>query len=238
MPTRSPEKFHRRSRLYHHKEVEVPLSTGSCEDVWTSSILLFLTPHELLAFGSCSKETKKLSETTHIWKHLFQRHFAASHLNPVSPLEWKLAFKVSKIKAVETLRCCQTKTSFLEEVIGVGVDFSVNPKTKNIDYTSMGHDLISQSAFSILGTTKDVFGEEYKLFLPIYFLEEHFKRALPTLKKTIQQFCPAMNQKGFDYFAILDVFPIINTFVVLIADSGLAASRKTFDSLPLPGACS
>lgn len=135
-----------------HRRLEVVM-------IWTSSILLFLTPHELLAFGSCSTETQKLS----------QRHFAASHLNPVSPLEWKLAFKVSKIKVVETLRCCQTKKSFLEEVIGVGVDFSINPKTKNIDYISMVHDLISQSAFSNLGTTRDVFGEEYKLFLPIYF---------------------------------------------------------------------
>lgn len=41
-----------------------------------------------------------------------------------------------------------------------------------------------------------------------------------------------MNHKGSDSFAILDVFPkIISTFVVLVADSGLAASQKTFDSL-------
>ena len=41
-----------------------------------------------------------------------------------------------------------------------------------------------------------------------------------------------MNNKGFDFFAILDAFPkIINTFVFLVADSGLAASRKTFHSL-------
>ena len=139
--------------------------------MWTSSILLFLTLHKLLAFGSCCKETKKLSETAHIWKHLFQHHFAASHLNPVSPLEWKLAFKVSETKVVETLRCFKTERSFLEEVIGVGVDFSVNPKTKNIDYISMGHDLISQSAFSNL---------------PRMYLEKNIRFSFPsTSRKSI-----------------------------------------------------
>lgn len=222
-----------------HKEIELeeksilePIANTYPEDIWTACILPFLSPKDIISFGCCSKKWKSLSETGHIWKPFFCSRFPSSNLTPISSQEWKLAYKLSTTKVLERLRCSHTKKTFFEDVIGVGIDFTVNPMTKKVDYISTSQDLLSASAFTCSKNRTDVFGNQFKLFLPLYFSEEHFQRSLHLIKNTIVQLCPDKKTTKFHSLMILDVLPkIINTFVVLVSDEGLAASRRSFHGI-------
>lgn len=208
-----------------------PSTTLDVQDIWTDVILTFLTPKDVIRFGCCSKEAKRLSEVGHLWKSFYLMKFPSSGLSPVSQDEWKLAYKLSTNKALHKLRCFHTKKTFLEDVVGVGVDFTINPKTEKVDYISTSQDLFSSTSFYDKKIKMDVFGDEYKLFLPLYFSEEHFKRSLPNIRKTVVRLS-SQKSTVFNPSMILEVFPkIVNTFVVLVSDEGLAASRKSFEGL-------
>jgi len=214
-------------------EVSKPKSTVlEVQDIWTNGILPFLDPRDVVAFGCCSKGSKSLSETGHLWKPLYRSKFPSSGLNLVSPEEWKLAYKLSTNKVLDRLRCFHTKKNFFEDVVGIGVEFTVNPVTDRVDYISTSQDLFSATAFNNLKIKTDVFGNEFKLFLPLYFSAEHFRRALPLIKTVIVRLCPERKTTVFYPAMVLDVLPkIINTFVVLVSDEGLAASRKSFHGI-------
>lgn len=214
------------------ESIPQPISTTQPDDIWTACILPFLNPKDVISFGCCSKKWKSLSETGYIWKPFFRSRFPSSGLTPISSQEWKLAYKLSTTKVLERLRCSHTKKTFFEDVIGVGIDFTVNPMTKKVDYISTSQDLLSASAFTRSKIRTDVFGNQFKLFLPLYFSEEHFQRSLHLIKKTIVQLCPDKGTTKFHPLMVLDVLPkIINTFVVLLSDEGLAASRRSFHGL-------
>lgn len=219
----------------NHQDKESQVQAVSTEflfdEIWTSSILSFLESRDVLTFGSCSKHAQELSDTAHVWSILMKREFPYSNLTPSCPREYKLAFKLTKLNLLQNFRCFHTRKTFFEGIIGVGVDYTINPKTKKVDYISLSQDLVSKSSFDI-GNTSDVFNNTYKLFLPLYFSNGHFQRALPLIKKTICTLYHGSHFGEFEASMILDVFPkIINTFVVLLSDSGIAASRKSYIGL-------
>ena len=146
--------------------------------------------------------------------------------------EWKLAYKLTLTHIVDSLRCSYTHKNFFEDVLGVGLDFTVNPKTRRVDYISLSQDLLSDTAWRAQKVRADTFGNELKLFLPLFFSEDHFQRALPALKKTFVRLCPDRSTTRFQPDMVLDVLPkMINTFIVLVADEGVAASRKSFEGM-------
>lgn len=201
------------------------------DEIWTSSILSFLEPKDVLTFGICSKHTQELSDTAHVWSLLMKREFPYSNLTPSCPREYKLAFKLTKLNLLQNFRCFHTRKTFFEGIIGVGVDYTINPKTKEVDYISLSQDLVSKSSFDI-GNNSDVFENTYELFLPLYFSKGHFQRALPLIKKIVRTLYHGSPSGEFKPSMILDVFPkVVNTFVVLLSDSGIAASRKSYIGL-------
>jgi len=199
------------------------------------SLLSFLAPRDLTTLSSCSKHSKVLAENGFLWKNLHQKNFPKSQLIPKAASEWKRVYQLSETKLADRLRCFSTRKTFLEDVLGVGVNFTINPKTKNVDYVELTQDLLSETAFQTNRIRKDAFGNSFKLFLPLYFTEEHFKRALPSIEKTIYRLCSPSARDGlrqFHPFMVLDVLPtLINTFTVLLSDEGVSASHKTFDGL-------
>jgi len=127
-----------------------------------NGILSYLSPQEIVKFGASSQASKVASEKNHLWKALFERSFAKTPLSLISSLqEWKLAYQLTDTKMVEHLRCSHTKKTFFEDVIGVGVDFSANPKTCRVDYISMSQDLLSQTAFAQHKIRTDSFGNSF-----------------------------------------------------------------------------
>ncbi len=133
---------------------------------------------------------------------------------------------------IQRLRCSYTKQTFFEDVLGCGVDFTVNPKTQRVDYIKMSQEILSMTAFDEKKVRSDVFGKSFKLFLPLHFSAEHFKSALPRIKKTIVRLCPERKVSIFYSLMVIDVLPkIVNTFIVLVSDEGLSASWKSFDGI-------
>jgi stress response protein SCP2 len=205
-------------------------------DILARGILPFLGPRDLGSFGSCSSNTNQLSKVGSLWQALFQQNFArrkqSSSTHPVSRTEWQLAYQVASFNLDESMRCFHTKKTFLQDVLGLLVDFTVNPKTKVIDYIALSQDPLSHGAFQKDKIRSDVFGNKFTLFLPLYFSKEHFLRALPLIQKAIVKLCPEKKTAQFDPTMVIDVFPeIVNTFVVLLSDEGVAASRKSFDGV-------
>mmetsp|Transcript_31352 Transcript_31352/g.47617 ORF Transcript_31352/g.47617 Transcript_31352/m.47617 type:complete len:794 (-) Transcript_31352:112-2493(-) len=198
-------------------------------DILTGGILSFLSPRDMETFGCCNKYAKDIAEDGFLWRSVFQTRFPLSQLSPNSMKEWKLAYKLMRANIVERLRCIHTKKNFFEDVLGSGIDFTINPKTNRVDYISMSQDLLSATAFTQGKIRTDAFGNKFKLFLPLFFSAEHFQRSLPQVRKTIVRLCPERNSTRFDPSMVLDVMPkIINTFIVLVADEGISASRKSF----------
>jgi stress response protein SCP2 len=203
-------------------------------DILTGGVLSFLRPEDMVSLGRCNKTSKQITEDGFLWQNLFRERFPESKLTPRAMQEWKLAYKLTLSKLVNRMRCFFTKQTFFEDVLGVGLDFTVNPKTKLVDYISVSQDILSQTAFSKHKVRTDVFGNKFQVFLPLYFSEDHFQRALPQIQKTIFGLCPEKRLQfgSFHPSMVLDVFPkIITTFVVLLSDEGVSASRKSFTGL-------
>lgn len=203
-------------------------------DILARGILPFLGPKDLGSFGSCSSYTNKLSQDGFLWQSLFQQSFTKKKesTHPVSMTEWKLAYQVASFNLDESIRCFHTKKTFLQDVLGMGVDFTVNPMTKVVDYIALSQDLLSHTAFRKDKIRSDVFGNKFTLFLPLYFSKEHFHRALLLIHKAIVKLCPEKKTAQFDPTMVLDVFPkLVTTFTVLLSDEGVSASRKSFDGV-------
>lgn len=201
----------------------------------TDSILTYLEPQDLAALSTCSNLSKVTAENGRLWKKMYQKRFPESNLVPKASSEWKRAYQLSETKLVDRLRCFSTRKTFLEDVIGVGANYTVNPKTKNVDYVELSQDLLSESAFQKDRVRKDAFGNTFKLFLPLYFTKEHFSRGLPAIEKTIFRLCSPSDRDGYRQFhtsMVLDVLPkLINTFTVLLSDEGISACHKSYDGL-------
>ena len=186
--------------------------------------------------GACNKYSKTFSEDGYLWQTMFRLRFPQSQLSPKAMKEWKLVYQLSLSKVVDRLRCFITNKTFFEDVLGVGIGFTVNPRTNNVDYISMSQDLLSKTAFEQHHIRSDAFGNSFQLFLPLYFTEEHFQRALTPIRHTIVKLASSSGRKSdpLEPFenVVLDVLPkIINTFVVLLSDQGISASHKSFIGL-------
>lgn len=214
---------------------ESPLLTLPYE-VLTDEILSYLRPEEMAKLGACSKYSKAVTEEGFLWQSMFKERFPTSQLTPASMNEWKRAYQFSLSSIVDRLRCFVTQRTFFQDVLGVGVNYTVNPRTKVVDYIDLSQDLLSTTAFQEHRIRADAFGNPFKLFLPLYFSEEHFQRALPQIQKTICRLCSvSAEHAGKNWFEpemALDVFAkIVNTFVVLLCDEGISACQKSFNGL-------
>lgn len=200
--------------------------------VLTSNVLSFLTPDNLARFACCSKRHQQMAEEGYLWRSLFAARYPISQLTVKAMKDWRLAYLMQVNTLVEKLRCFHTKQTIFEDVIGIPIKYTVNPKSEKVDYIYSSMDLMSSTAYFKDKIRTNVWGENFQLWLPLYFTESHFQKALPFIKKTIVRLCPDFGSEIFKPDMVLDVLPkLMNTFVVLLSDEGVAASRKSFEGL-------
>ena len=78
--------------------------------------------------------------------------------------------------AVEDLQCFFTKVPFTDEILGLPLTYTRNPKTRQVEYIMAGLDLVSQDAVQDLGVTKTLDGDEIQAWLPLYLSHDHWER--------------------------------------------------------------
>jgi len=141
--------------------------------------------------------------------------------------QWRLAYLLQRHTLYEGLCCATTGHNFFSGILGIPMSFTRNPQTNTVDYISSSMDLMSLEAIRSGKVKRDVWGNSFDLWMPLYFTKNHFERALPHIQTAIATLSQAHH---FRVDMILDTFPkIFNTFSVLLSDEGVAACQKTFD---------
>ncbi|KAL6055035.1 Merozoite surface protein 1 [Balamuthia mandrillaris] len=158
-------------------------------------ILSFLSARDLLSAASTCRALYSLCEDGWLWRDLFSIHHPESKLTAQNMAEWKLVFETERNQIDRDLCCYVNKTGPTEDVLGVPVVYTINPRTKQVDYISSTLDILSATAFHRYGTRVSVWNEDFSDWLPLYISEEHFRRALPYFKKTIVKLCPNWNKQ-------------------------------------------
>ncbi|KAI9349835.1 hypothetical protein DFJ73DRAFT_959913 [Zopfochytrium polystomum] len=189
-------------------------------------ILNHLPVASILTLSQVSRFFSTLTEDGYLWRELFSRENPASALKASSIGDWKHVYRMEVSGIVEDLCCFYTKKSYKEDVLGIPIEFTVNPVKGTVDYIHSTFDLISYSAFTKEKVRKTVWSESFTEWLPLYLTYDHFERALPHIKKAILRLCPHMKSCKFAPIMVLEVLPkLLNTQIVLLCDNGLHNSE-------------
>ncbi|KAJ3029496.1 UNVERIFIED_CONTAM: hypothetical protein HDU68_011987 [Siphonaria sp. JEL0065] len=185
-------------------------------------ILNLLPVSSIMTLSQSCKFFNTATEDGFLWKHLYQSLDAKVAMKGATLGDWKHVYRIQMMGVVEDLRCFHRKISFKEDVLGVPIEFTVNPVKKTIDYMHSTMDLLSHSAFREDQVRKTVWSESFSEWLPLYISYDHFLKGLPLLKKSFVRLTPHIKSRGFDPVMVLEVLPkLMNTQIVLLCDQGL-----------------
>lgn len=192
-------------------------------------VLLLVAPEDASNFASCSKFFSALGEEGYLWKHFFCQRYPSSELTAENMADWKHCFLLEVHGIASDLSCFHTKQSFQDSVLGLPVDYSVNPRTHKIDYISTTFECLSAEGFDS-GVRLSQWNEEFKDCIPLYLTDEHFQRGRSRLEEAIFRLSPNWDAECFKPAMVLEVLPkLMNTMVVLLCDKGLEASERAVD---------
>jgi stress response protein SCP2/ubiquitin-protein ligase len=198
-------------------------------------ILSFLNTTDIAAFGVTCRWSSAIADDGALWRKLFARMYPQGAVTAENLKCWKSAFVMERNNVAEGYTCWHTKKTFKDDVLGIPIVFTVNPRTGEKDYITSTFDCLSLEAFQKDNIRKGVWHDDFQRWLPLYINDEHFERALPYIRNTIAGLAGNSRSGGgashFHPNMVLDVFArMMNTQVVLIADKGLAASENALQA--------
>ncbi|KAI5069548.1 hypothetical protein GOP47_0015849 [Adiantum capillus-veneris] len=196
-----------------------------------SLVISKLTTSDLAALSMTCHGMREASEDGFVWKELLHRHFPATSLQAATINDWKHAYMLESSNITSSLQCFHSKVTFDKDVLGYPVAFTVNPRTKCVDYIEIASfDLLSQTAYDEQKVRFTPNNDRFDLLLPLYINQEHFERGLPLLMRTARALCPDMNSFTFKPEMVLSFMPkLLNTMVVLLSGKGISASDRATD---------
>ncbi|EWC47541.1 hypothetical protein DRE_03161 [Drechslerella stenobrocha 248] len=196
----------------------------------------------LVSGGLSARDVVNLSLTCHhvrsfctdgyFWKAFFQRYYPHSTLVASTLDDWLAAFAQESNFAGSEMRCFASKVTMDEDVLGLPVDFTINPKTKQVDYIYLvdSSDLLSRTAFLADGVRRTTWNREFTAWCPMFLSDEHFRRALPDIQEFMVKMSPEFGTRVFSPRMVLSVLPkMMNTLVVLLMDEGDRVSTKAIE---------
>jgi stress response protein SCP2/ubiquitin-protein ligase len=193
-------------------------------------MLEYLSPTDVMGVSSTCTELRSMCNDGFLWRNLFSRQYPASHLTAENMHDWKYVFELEVNRIAQEMVCFHTKNDYEEDVLGVPIEFTINPRTERIDYIYSSMDLLSSEAFFEHKVRKTVWKEEFTNWLPLYITQDHFERAIPYIEKTLLRLSPHWRSQRFVPTMALEVIPkLMNTMIVLISDKGIHASEKAID---------
>ena len=184
-------------------------------------------------------------ESSSLWQSLVYRQFPLCKVIPQglhgTAGEWKHIFHLEANDArYEHIKCFVTKMTADDDIIGIPLEYTVNPKTKRLDYIYSNMVYISHTAFKSLKCRTTVWRETFNAWIPLYITQHHFQRALPHITQAIAYLYHQNNyssnkhhqqhqkqqshrKEGFEPAMILTILPkMMNTIVLLVVDHGVA----------------
>lgn len=191
-------------------------------------LLGFLSIKDVLRCASLCREFYRAATGAFLWRDMFMREFPSSM--PKNMVDFRHAYMLRIQGIVSELHCFHTKQSLHDDdaydmVLGYGLTYTTNPKTQMVDYIDCAPDFVSATAFQKLNVRRGARGEQLQAFLPLYFTEEHFERAIPSLKKCCSTLYP---QYPFEEAIVRTICAALNTRAVLLADKGVPSSVAAF----------
>jgi stress response protein SCP2 len=191
-----------------------------------------------------SKRCSKQVNDSWVWRGLFIQHDALYHQTGSMPSvrassNWRRSFDLHFDTCVASnLKCFVTLSTVHDDVLGFPLDFTRNPRTRRTDYVGLHADsVMSKTAFHELGHRRSIWSEKAIALLPMFLTDEHFRRALPSIRRTIAGIAGLARSDGlaksasFVPIMVLDVIPqAMKTLSLQIANNGVAASSRTADA--------
>ena len=166
-------------------------TTASGNGTSFNGICSFLSVSDVLNLGqTCKSLHSQLDGDWLLWRSLFMRRFGKnSALAPngthASELKyaWKYAYLLEANRLTDDLQCFHTLQTSSDSgvILGIPIDYTINPKTGQLDYVTSTFDIISFSAYSTYGIRRTLWGEKFLSFIPLYIDEEHFMRSINRL---------------------------------------------------------
>jgi len=195
------------------------------------AILLWTDVRDVTSISLVCKQLHEAAEEGALWKQLFSKYYPRSMFTAKNMNDWKYVFQVEVTNIVDSLKCYYTKSSFEEDVLGIPIVWTENPKLQEIDCIYSTMDLLSREAFVDNKVRLSVWKESFTNWLPLYITKDHFARAAPHLEKTFVQLCYHWKTTKFSPHMVAEVIPkIMNTLVVLLSDNGVHASEKVLSA--------
>lgn len=133
----------------------------------------------------------------------------------------------------ETLFCFHSRKSWREDCLGLGLRVERHPRSGRIVELQVGLDIVSWTAFHVMGVRRGVLTSEreWTHWIPLWLNAEHGSRALPLFRRTLsaiftgaassERFLP---QWGFDL-----VQKLMNHFLVQILKRDVHASEVALE---------
>eukprot|EP01025_Chloroclados_australasicus_P014109 TRINITY_DN1659_c0_g1_i2.p1 TRINITY_DN1659_c0_g1~~TRINITY_DN1659_c0_g1_i2.p1 ORF type:complete len:1082 (+),score=76.95 TRINITY_DN1659_c0_g1_i2:206-3247(+) len=200
------------------------------------SIMCQLKPKDISKLAMTYSGLNSLSQSGEIWQYLLKTHYPGSKLSATHVSEYKHMFMLELNNVVGELTCFYTKRGLYQGgedegdvVLGLPYRYTVNPKTKQVDYIEVDSELMSMDAFYECGVKHNIRGEEIQGVLPLYLTREHFLRAIKYFPKVLRQLGPPeQGGRTPGPQAWLQVLPkIMNTSAVLLCDRGISVTEKS-----------
>ncbi|KAF3911424.1 hypothetical protein ABW20_dc0103970 [Dactylellina cionopaga] len=191
-----------------------------------------LNARDVVSFSQTCKHIHSFCMDGYFWKSFFQRCYPNSDLVASNLDDWLLAFAQESNFAGSEMKCFASKVTMDEDVLGIPIDWTMNPRTKQVDYIYIvdSSDFLSRASFHDDKVRKTTWNKEFKAWCPMYLTEEHFQRALPDIKEFMVEMCPEYGSRLFTPRMVLDVIPkMMNTLVVLLMDNGEKISSKAIE---------
>lgn len=125
-----------------------------------SIVMLTDDIHSVSSLSMVCRYLYQVVEDGFLWKQLFSKYyplsqFTATNLNgnifassgSNKFTDWKYLFHLEVGRIFDTLRCYHTKLNFEEDVLGIPLEVTINPKLEEIDYIYTTLDFLSSEAF-------------------------------------------------------------------------------------------
>lgn len=97
----------------------------------------YLPSEQVLKLSLVSVDMNKVAENGLLWRELFSRQHPKSKLTANNIADWKFTFMREVYHIMDELVCFHTKLNYDEDVLGIPINFTVNPVTQRVDYVSI-----------------------------------------------------------------------------------------------------